>query len=765
MTEEQIDQLDVEAAQEEAPLEKAPLVEAVQEEAAQPDGKKSGWTIVAIFAAILVLCTVVVCIAAAIAAFSGGGDETAVPIPTAPPMPTAAPGQAMIAISEPDQGDVVDITMPVEVQGKGVGLPEGNLVVEALDWQGNVLDRQPATLQGRDVGTGGEGTWSVDLTIKAEPGTAGSIRAYAESPKDGSIIAEDLVEVSLGRTEAVKSYIKIDEPTQGAVLDIDKAVLVRGSGAGLPEGNVVVEALDWQGNVLDRQPTTLQGQDVGTGGKGTWSVELQIEAEPGTAGKIRAYAESMEDGSIIAEDAVEVSLGQSSAVQPQIRIDEPTQGAVLDIDKAVPVRGSGAGLPEGNLVVEALDWQGNVLDRQPATLQGPDAGTGGEGTWSVRLAITVEPGTAGSILAYAESTKDGSTIAEDTVEVSLGQTPVVQPQIKIDEPTQGSVLEIDGPVVVRGSGAGLPEGNLVVEALDSRGYLLDRQPATLQGSDVGTGGQGTWSAELTIEVEPGTAGSIQAYAQSEEDGSIVAVDRVEVSLGQTEAVESYIKIDNPTDGAGLDISKAIKVSGTGAGLPEGNLVVVAVDQDGDVLAELPATLQGSDAGTGGEGTWSVELAVPASGQVPGYIAAFAASPKQRELLASDHVEVTFLGEYTLEDVTWLLDKTIEGSEITAQFTAGTGSEDSVVTGTASCNTYQGVYTETTRAFGRNNIEIGPLATTRMACDQAVMEQEQLFLAALEAATSYKIEGFTLTIVYPGGELLFYDKDGPRPSKE
>ena len=73
-----------------------------------------------------------------------------------------------------------------------------------------------------------------------------------------------------------------------------------------------------------------------------------------------------------------------------------------------------------------------------------------------------------------------------------------------------------------------------------------------------------------------------------------------------------------------------------------------------------------------------------------------------------------------------------------------------------------MYTETTRAFGRNNIEIGPLATTRKVCDQAVMEQERLFLAALEAATSYKIEGFTLTIVYPGGELLFYDKDGPRP---
>ncbi len=41
--------------------------------------------------------------------------------------------------------------------------------------------------------------------------------------QDDSIIAEDSVEVSLGRTEAVESFIQIDEPAQGEVLDIAKA--------------------------------------------------------------------------------------------------------------------------------------------------------------------------------------------------------------------------------------------------------------------------------------------------------------------------------------------------------------------------------------------------------------------------------------------------------------------------------------------------------------------------------------------------------------
>ncbi len=540
MTEEKNDQVDVE---EEAPLAEAePGAEVEGSSAEEPAGRrKAGWTVpVIVIAAVLALCAVVVCIAAAIATLSGGKEVTSPPAATVAPVPTRAPGQAMIAITEPDQGQVVEIDQPVRVQGKGVGLPEGNVVVEALDWQGNVLDRQPTTLQGRDVGTGGQGTWSVELTIEVEPGTAGRIRAFSPSPADGSIIAEDVVEVSLGRTAAVQAYIKIDEPVRGAVLDIARAVVVRGSGAALPEGNVVVEALDSGGNVLDQQPTILQGPDVGTGGQGTWSIELTIEAEPGTAGRIRAFSPSPADGSIIAEDAVEVSLGQTPAVQ------------------------------------------------------------------------------------------------------------------------------------------------------------------------------------------------------------------------------SYIKIDEPAEGETLDVGRAIRVSGTGAGLPEGNVVVVAVDQAGNVLAEQPTTLQGQDVGTGGEGTWSVDLAVPASGQVPGYIAAFSASPKQRDLIASDHVEVTFAGEYTLEGTTWLLDKTIPGSEITAEFTAATGSEDSVVKGSAGCNTYTGTYVVLTRAVGRNRFEIGPLATTRMMCDEPLMEQEGLYLSALESATSYRIEGFTLTIVYPGGELLFYDKNGPRP---
>jgi hypothetical protein len=462
-------------------------------------------------------------------------------------------------------------------------------------------------------------------------------------------------------------------------------------------------------------------------------------------------------GEVSAPAPTAAPVPTSAPGQAMIAITEPDQGQVVDIDKPVNVQGKGAGLTEGNVVVEALDWQGNVLDRKPATLQGRDVATGGEGTWSAELTIDIEPGTAGRIRAYHPSALDGSIVAEDVVEVSLGRTAAVQPYIRIEEPEQGALLDLDSPVGVRGSGAGLTEGNVVVEALDWQGNLLDRQPATLQGPDVGTGGEGTWSTELNIEVEPGTAGRIRAYHPSALDGSIVAEDSVEVSLGQTPEVQSYIKIDAPVQGTTLDVSRPVQVSGTGAGLPEGNVVVVAADQDGNVLAEQPTTLQGAGVGAGGAGTWSVELAVPASGQMPGYIAAFSTSPRQRDFVASDHVEVTFSGEYTLEGTTWLLDKTVPGSEITAEFANGQ------VSGSAGCNTYQGTY-RSTKAAGENTIEIGPLATTRMMCDAPLMEQEGLYLGALQSAAEYAIEGFALTIRYPGGELLFYDVDGPRPRR-
>jgi putative lipoprotein len=331
-------------------------------------------------------------------------------------------------------------------------------------------------------------------------------------------------------------------------------------------------------------------------------------------------------------------------------------------------------------------------------------------------------------------------------------TPSAEAYLRFSEPVQGATVPVGEPFTVSGQGAALPEGNVVVQVLDRDGKVLAEEPTTLQGKEVGTGGEGTWSLQLRIETEPGAAGKIHAFSPSPKDGSIVASDQVDVSLGQTEAGPTYLEIEEPAEGATLDTSQPIPVNGIGAGLPEGNVVVQARDNAGQVLAQQPTVLQGKDVGTGGAGTWSVELIVGASAGTPGQIMAFSTSPKDGSLVASAVVHVTFGGGSTLEETFWVLSETLPDTEVTAWF------ENGQVNGSAGCNNYFGGYT--TR--GGDRIEISELGSTMMMCSEEIMEQEQAYLAALQSATSYRVEEGVLTLTYPGGALLFEDQGGLEP---
>jgi len=70
---------------------------------------------------------------------------------------------------------------------------------------------------------------------------------------------------------------------------------------------------------------------------------------------------------------------------------------------------------------------------------------------------------------------------------------------------------------------------------------------------------------------------------------------------------------------------------------------------------------------------------------------------------------------------------------TAMFEAGT------ISGNAGCNRYNGSY-----QLEADTLTIGPLATTRMWCEN-LMDQEQQFLSALEATNRYELTSTTLTL--------------------
>jgi heat shock protein HslJ len=85
----------------------------------------------------------------------------------------------------------------------------------------------------------------------------------------------------------------------------------------------------------------------------------------------------------------------------------------------------------------------------------------------------------------------------------------------------------------------------------------------------------------------------------------------------------------------------------------------------------------------------------------------------------------------------------EGTSITATF-----QDDGALNGSAGCNTYMTSY-----EIDGDAISIEPPATTRMACEKEVMDQEFAYLTALEQAASHEIGVDTLTLRSSDGAAL------------
>ncbi len=439
--------------------------------------------------------------------------------------------------------------------------------------------------------------------------------------------------------------------------------------------------------------------------------------------------------------------------QAYITITQPIPGAVLGVPQPVQINGMGGGLFEGNVVVQALDAGGNVLALETTTVNAPDAGSGGEGPWSVEMVIPVKPGTAGRIYAFSTSPADGSVTTSTNVEVTFGRSVKVNTYIEISEPLGNSVLN-ESTFIVSGSAGGTFEGTVIVQALDAGGNVLAEQPTMIDAPNAGLGEAGPWSVQLSVTTEPGTIGKIYAFSPSPADGSIMASSSVNVTYGEGAAVESFIKITEPTEGTVI-AGNPVTVIGMGGGLFEGNVVVQALDNNNNVLAEGATIIDSPDAGVGGQGPWTVQLHVTVKPGTPGKIYAFSPSPKDGSLDASSQVDVLFgevdTGEEVvkLEDHLWILERyggeeMLADTRITAEF------KDNQVTGTAGCNNYFASYERTD-----STLEVGQIGATRMMCSdpEGIMEQESGYLALLESANTYQIEAGRLKVQNASGEVV------------
>ncbi|GMR10092.1 MAG: hypothetical protein BMS9Abin28_0913 [Anaerolineae bacterium] len=100
-------------------------------------------------------------------------------------------------------------------------------------------------------------------------------------------------------------------------------------------------------------------------------------------------------------------------------IIQPPDGATLATPSSIGVTGTGVGLPENNVVVQATDSSGNVLAEQATIVNASELG--GSGTWSVTLSVSVSAGTTGQIIAFSPDPKTGGMVASATINVTYGQ--------------------------------------------------------------------------------------------------------------------------------------------------------------------------------------------------------------------------------------------------------------------------------------------------------------------------------------------------------
>jgi len=108
---------------------------------------------------------------------------------------------------------------------------------------------------------------------------------------------------------------------------------------------------------------------------------------------------------------------------------------------------------------------------------------------------------------------------------------------------------------------------------------------------------------------------------------------------------------------------------------------------------------------------------------------------------------------SIEGITWNLVAALDNTGATVTIPDGTAAtleitDDRLAVQTG-CNSGGGAVAVSPAA-----LEVGPIATTRMACDDARMKLEQAVLGVLSRRSSYRIDGPNLTISNSAGTLVY-----------
>ena len=225
------------------------------------------------------------------------GAGTSTPPGTEPPSSSMA-GAPAITIDSPAEGETVSV--PFTVSGEADTF-EAALTVEAVDESGLVACVRELTATS---GSGTRGEWTGTLAFPPEEDPLPvTVRAYAHSPKDGSII--DLVEFPIV-IATDRPPIILTSPTCGQVYELGGLVMVTGTAA-LFEAALTVDVRDATGATVATLPVLADACCVESNFSST--LMLPADISPGMYDVV-AYSLSPKDGSVENEFPVQIEISE-----------------------------------------------------------------------------------------------------------------------------------------------------------------------------------------------------------------------------------------------------------------------------------------------------------------------------------------------------------------------------------------------------------------------------------------------------------------------
>lgn len=601
-----------------------------------------------------------------------------------------------VTITSPPNNADLNAAIPLNIQGTASNLPVGTVTVRVSDSGGSLLGEQTVAVS--------NGTFQASIEVDAANNTTGSIAALAFSPADNSVVASSSINVRFVRGCQVREdwsrYIvprgdtvgRIAQRTGSTVSEIAEAsclqnpnlievgqelrvppdpnftprvavtlprandvvnpgqgVFVSGVGRNLFEGNVVIRALDQNGNVVAQQAVIAAAPDIGDWGAFSTTLFPQ-NVQQGAFGSIFAFSTDAATGAITASDTVPVQYGQGATTPTptptatpdptadgEITLVNPVQNGIVPVGVPATINGTIINVAAGTIVVRALDNEGTVIAENPVvatTLAAPQV----QNNWQTTLTVTgadAEAGSRGVIFAYVLDPTDGTIIASASANVVFAQV-VPGPFVTIDTPEPYTIITPDAgdpaaaatptaptaaqaeTFTVSGLGGQLFDNNITVRALDRAGSILAEQPALLSA-------QGTWSVQMTVATEPGTRGFIRAFAINPTDSTLAALAQIPVTFGEPRAGDRYVVINAPLPGTAVGAQGLLSVAGFAAGTFDGTVTVEILDDAGSTVVSVPAQLDllsgvwraslSLDAGAGGMGTLRAAITSPVDGAI------------------------------------------------------------------------------------------------------------------------------------------------------